>query len=201
MKILIADDDPVSRKLISRNLDNWGYEVIVASDGGEAWEIFQSDSRIHLALLDWIMPVKEGLEVCRLIKSADKRPFTHVIILTGLTDPDDLALALENGADDFVAKPFNAVELRARIRSGMRQTILHHKLKSNIRQLKQALADVKQLRGIIPICAWCKNIRDDSDYWNGVEEYLASHSEVTFTHSICPDCTEKFEREEEIVSK
>lgn len=201
MKILIADDDTVSRKLISRILTNWGYEVIQATDGGEAWAAFQSNSRIHLAILDWIMPIKEGLEVCRLIKASKQRSFTYVIILTALTKPEDLALALENGADDFVAKPFNAVELRARIRSGLRQTILHHKLKSNIRQLKQALADVKQLRGIIPICAWCKNIRDDSDYWNSVEDYLASQSEVTFTHSICPDCVKKIEQEDSIVIK
>ncbi len=195
MKVLIAEDEPVSRKLLESNLRKWGHEVVVTADGEAAIEAFSGDSAIRMVILDWMMPEKDGLAVCRAIKDKQERPFTYVIMLTAKTDKDDIVRALETGADDYISKPFDATELKARVRAGERVIELEVALQQKITELEDALAQVKQLQDIVPICAWCKKIRDDSDYWQSVEDYMEKYSEARFSHGICPECAAKLDNQ------
>lgn len=191
MKILIAEDDPISRKLLATNLSNWGHDVIVTSDGKEASQQLAAQPGIRMAILDWMMPHRDGLDVCGEIKEAREGDFIYVIILTAKAQKDNVVTALDAGADDYVTKPFNAAELRSRVRAGERIVTLESRLTQKIDELQEALDHVKQLQGIIPICAWCKKIRNDRDFWSSVEDYIGEHSQAEFSHSICPSCRDE----------
>ncbi|HEV2617505.1 MAG TPA: diguanylate cyclase [Candidatus Acidoferrales bacterium] len=120
MKILLVDDDPVSRLLLLPLLDKWGYEVEVARDGTSAWAALQAPEAPRLVLMDWMMPGLSGVEVCRKLRARVGEPYTYVILLTVRHDQQDVLEGLESGADDYLAKPCNAPALRARIRIGGR---------------------------------------------------------------------------------
>lgn len=120
MRILIAEDDPVSRRLLEARLVRWGYEVVVTRDGDEAWNYLASDAAPKLAILDWMMPGLDGVELCRRVRSKGREPYTYIILLTALHGEDDLVTGMEAGADDYLTKPFNANELRVRLRAGRR---------------------------------------------------------------------------------
>ena len=188
MKILIAEDDTLSRVLLTKHLEKWGHEVIAEKTGQEAYDQFAGDSHLQFAILDWMMPELSGVDVCARIKERHADRFSYVIMLTAKVQRDDIIAAFEKGADDFVTKPFEANELLARVNVGIRIIELHNRLKEKVEELTEAIEHIKQLEGIIPICAWCKRVRDDSDYWNSVEDYITTRSEAKFSHSICPDC-------------
>ncbi len=191
MSILIADDDAVSRQLLQGTLTRGGFPVLVATNGDEAWEIIQNEPQPpRLAILDWMMPGKEGPEICRLVRQSDRSTQTYLILLTSREDKEDLANGLDDGADDYIVKPFHPKELRARLRSGLRIVDLQLSLSERARELELALDRVQTLQGMLPICCYCKKIRDDKNYWQQVETYLESRSEATFSHGICPDCYE-----------
>ena len=120
MRILIADDNLVFRSVLQAILTQWGYDVVVASDGGQAWRLLQAEQAPRLAILDWMMPGLDGVEVCRRVRAARSLPYTYILILTAKSQCNDLAAAMESGADDYVTKPFKSVELRARLRAGRR---------------------------------------------------------------------------------
>jgi two-component system cell cycle response regulator len=120
VKILIAEDDRVSRRVLEMFLLKWGYEVVLATDGIQAWEVLQSSDAPRLALLDWMMPGKDGIQLCREIRKRDGQPYVYVVLLTAKGQKQDLLEGLEAGADDYVVKPFDAAELRARLRAGER---------------------------------------------------------------------------------
>jgi phosphoserine phosphatase RsbU/P len=113
----------------------------------------------------------------------------YLILLTTLGRTEDIVTGLESGANDYVVKPFNAAELRARVGVGVRMIQLQNELTASRRE-------VHQLQGILPICAYCKKIRADKNYWQQVESYVAQRSEATFSHGICPECFEKFVKTE-----
>lgn len=188
MRILIAEDDVVSRRLLEATLIRWGYEVIVTRNGVEAWDILQREDAPLLAILDWMMPGLDGLEVCRRLRSLQRAIPPYLIILTAKGRQEDIVTGLEAGANDYVTKPFNREELRARVRVGTRMVELQQSLAERVYALEDALARVKLLQGLLPICSYCKKIRDDQNYWQQVEAYIAEHSEAQFSHSICPDC-------------
>ena len=162
----------------------------MSEDGAQAMEAFRQNSRLQLAVLDWMMPELEGVEVCRRIKAEQGRPFTYVIMLTALNQKEDLVRAFDAGADDYVSKPWDALELRSRLKAGTRIIELEASLSAKIGEFQAALDQVQELEQILPICAWCHKIRDDSDYWGSVEEYFEGHSKTRFSHSICPTCLE-----------
>jgi len=136
MKILLAEDITVTRKLVKRILENNGYKVIEARDGQEAWEILQKEKEeINLALIDWLMPQLNGLQLCRKIKATENQGYTYIIFLTGKVDIDDVVEGLESGADDYVTKPFDKRELISRIDVGKRFIQLHQKLREANHQL------------------------------------------------------------------
>jgi sigma-B regulation protein RsbU (phosphoserine phosphatase) len=188
MKILIAEDDPISRCLLEASLAKWKYEVVVAVNGAEAWQALQVDKPPQLAILDWMMPELDGPTVCRKLRELKPRDATYVILLTARTEKADIVAGLEAGADDYLTKPFNRDELKARLGVGLRLVSLQRDLAERVRQLEQALAQVKQLSGLLPICAWCKKVRNDQNFWLQVEDYLSSHGDMRFTHAVCPEC-------------
>jgi len=191
MRILIADDDGVSRALLEAILKYWGHEVVATTDGLEAHQALQRDDAPSFAILDWLMPGLDGPEVCRKLRKLPNPKPLYILLLTVKDQRADIISGLEAGADDYVTKPFDQGELKARILAGERLLGLQDALASRVVELEEALASVKQLRGLLPICSYCKKIRDDKDYWREVEVYVGSHSGAEFTHSICPTCFEK----------
>ncbi len=188
MKILIAEDDSVSRKLLNAHLTKWGHEVIVACDGREAWDILKQADPPRLTILDWMMPEIDGTELCKKIRRQQIESYTYIILLTAKKQKEDIIAGLDFGADDYITKPFDPNELSSRVKSGIRILDLEFELAEKIRELKDALDHVKQLQGLLPICMYCKKIRDDTDTWKNIEIYIEEHSEAMFTHSICREC-------------
>jgi CheY-like chemotaxis protein len=186
MDVLIADDDPLSRASLESLIKGWGYGVVAAADGTAAWDALRGAGAPRLVVLDWVMPGIDGPDLCRRLKQLPRPPY--VILLTARGDTADLVAGLESGADDYIAKPFNLDELRARLRVGARMVALQSSLADRVAELEAALAQVKRLQGLLPICSYCKRIRVDQNYWQQVEDYIRGHSDAQFTHGICPDC-------------
>ena len=195
MKILIAEDDPVSRRLLEAALSKWGYEVLVTTNGREAWEVLQQPDAPSLIILDWLMPEMDGVEICREVRQIAALKSAYIILLTSRGAKEDIVQGLEAGADDYVTKPFDHGELRARVQVGTRVIGLQTALAQRVRELEEAIASVKTLQGLLPICCYCKKIRDDGNYWHRVESYIAGHANVRFSHGICPECSEKLKAE------
>lgn len=194
MKILIAEDDPVSRRLLQAALEKWGYEVLVTTNGTDAWNSLQGTAAAvpnPLVILDWQMPGMDGVEICRKVRKSQQLRSAYIILLTSRGAKEDIVVGLEAGADDYVTKPFDHGELRARVQVGGRVVQLQSALADRIRELEEAMASVKTLQGLLPICCYCKKIRDDGNYWHRVESYMAEHANIRFSHGICPDCSRK----------
>lgn len=191
MKILIAEDDPVSRRILEATLTRWGYELEVATDGEQAWAALRTADAPRLAILDWMMPGIDGVEICRRLREAEGDRPAYLILLTAKGEKDDIVTGLEAGANDYVTKPFDREELRARVHVGERVVSLQNSLAERVEQLQAALSEIRQLQGILPICCYCKKIRDDRKYWQQVDQYFATHMEARFSHGICPECWEK----------
>ena len=191
MRILIAEDEPVSRRVLEASLRKWGHEVVATSDGAEAWEALGREDAPLLAVLDVMMPGLGGIEVCRRVRGVPRAVSPYLILLTAKSGKESVVAGLEAGANDYVAKPFDPAELRARVNVGLQILGLQKTLADRVSELEEALSQVKQLQGLLPICSYCKSIRDDSNYWQRVESYIGSHSGVQFSHGICPDCYER----------
>ena len=191
MRILIADDDEISRVMLEAMLEKWGHETVVTLDGDQAWEALQADDAPRLAILDRLMPGKDGDEICRRAREMNRTSPLYIILLTALGRKKDVVAGLEAGADDYVSKPFSNDELRARIQVAQRVIELQSALSQRLEELEDALAHIKTLQGILPICMHCHRIRDDQESWEQLESYIQDHSEAAFTHGLCPDCLEK----------
>jgi DNA-binding response OmpR family regulator len=191
MNVLIAEDDPVSRRLLQAALNKWGYAVIVTTNGREAWAALQQPDAPALLIMDWLMPEMDGVEICRQARQTPALKSAYIILLTSRGSKEDIVEGLQAGADDYVTKPFDHGELRARVQVGSRVVQLQSALADRVKELEEAIANVKQLQGLLPICSYCKKIRDDGNYWHRVESYIAGHANVRFSHGICPDCSEK----------
>jgi phosphoserine phosphatase RsbU/P len=188
MRVLIAEDDAVSRRVLEAFLSGWGYEVAAVSNGDQAWERLKQPDVPHLILLDSMMPGMGGLEICRKVREGGYPTPAYLILLTARAQSEDIVQGLNAGADDYITKPFHREELRARIRCGERVVDLQMSLAQRVRELEEALASIKRLQGLLPICSYCKKIRNDRNYWQQVESYIGEHSEAVFTHGICPEC-------------
>ena len=188
MRILIAEDDAVSRRLLETTLTKWGYEAIVTTDGLQALDVLSQPDAPSLAILDWMMPAMEGVEVVRRVRAMQSPQSPYLIILTGRDGKADLVSGLDSGANDFVAKPFDPGELLARIEVGRRMIEMQEQLASQVHTLREALGHIRILQGILPICMYCKKICDGEGYWKQIEAYVSQHSDATFSHGICPEC-------------
>lgn len=191
MQILIADDDSTSRRMLQSALSKWRYEVVVACDGEEAWRALEVHNSPRLLILDWMMPGLDGPEICRRLRAGPSADPAYVLLLTARRSAEDIACGLDSGADDYMAKPFTKLELRARVRVGERTLALQRTLAGRVKELEAALQENHVLRGILPICSYCKKIRDDQNYWRQLEVYLSAHSRAQFSHGICPECYDK----------
>ncbi|MCR4373387.1 MAG: response regulator transcription factor [Acidobacteria bacterium] len=167
--------------MLGRTLEKWGFVVDVVHDGTAAWERISGPMPPELVIADWMMPGLDGIELCRRIRAATLASPVYVILLTARSSQQDLVAGLEAGADDYLTKPFDPDELRARIHVGQRTIAL--------------IANVKRLTGLLPICSYCKRIRSDEDYWQQVDSYITDHTDARFSHGICPTCMEKALRE------
>jgi DNA-binding response OmpR family regulator len=191
MNILIADDDLASRRLLDVTLKRRGYSVLVTADGLGAWNQLQAPESPSLAIPDWLMPGLDGVELCRRLRAVPRQRPLYIILLTGYSRKQDIATGLQAGADDYIVKPFDRDELNARVQVGMRLVQLQETLADRVQELEVALSRVKVLHGLLPMCSYCKNVRDDQNYWQQVEDYMAAYADVRFSHGICPDCYKK----------
>lgn len=188
MRVLIAEDDATSRFLLQTTLTQLGYEVTVTRDGGEAWERLSLPDRPRLAVLDWMMPRMDGIEVCRRIRELGPSGYCYTVLLTAKSQSEDIVEGLEAGADDYLVKPFDRHELRCRLATGRRILDLEARLVDKVAELEAAASHVKQLEGLLPICMHCKSIRDDSDTWHRLESYFEKHAGASFSHALCDAC-------------
>ena len=191
MRVLLAEDESTSRQVLRAALERWGYEVVLALDGDQALEVLQAEDRPLIAIVNWFMPGVDGAELCRRIRSTPDLRSIYMILLTARDSTEDIVEGLQAGADDYVTKPFDNDVMRARVQVGARVVNLRSELANRVIELEEALSRVTQLQGLLPICSYCKRIRDDHDYWQQVEGYISEHSDARFSHSICPDCHDR----------
>jgi len=183
-KILLIDDQPNNLKVLLSVLMENNFEVHIAENGKQAFRVLDHYYP-DLILLDVMMPDIDGFEVCRRIKANKETAVIPVIFMTALDSIEDKILAFEAGGIDYIAKPFQQEEVLARVN-------IHLTMRKQQLALEQALAEVKKLSGILPICSFCKQIRTDDGYWQQVEQYVTEHSEAKFSHGLCPDCAKKY---------
>jgi sigma-B regulation protein RsbU (phosphoserine phosphatase) len=177
MKVLIAEDDLISRKVLRLTLQQLGHEVVVACDGAEAWELFNQEP-VRVIVSDWMMPNLDGLAFCRRVRDRPQTPYTFFIILTAAhTTSEDYSLAMDSGIDDYLTKPLDREMLRTRLH--MAERILRYTTEINL------------LQDLIPMCSYCQKIRDGADYWERVDTYIRARTGVRFSHGICPPCYEQ----------
>jgi sigma-B regulation protein RsbU (phosphoserine phosphatase) len=195
MRILIADDDSALRHGLFVHASRWGYEPILCADGTEARIVLRGANPPPLALLDWNMPGADGLELCREIRSLPQLASTYVVLLTAHTAREEMVTGLDCGADEYMVKPVDWELLRVRIQIGARIVTLQQSLAQRVRELQEALDTLKVLSGLLPMCSYCKRIRNDNDYWQQLECYLSEHTDAQFSHGVCPDCYEHAQKE------
>ena len=188
VRILIAEDDQSTRALLTTYVGKWGYVAEPACDGAQAWDMLSAPDPPRLVLLDWMMPGIDGLSLCRKIRALPDGNLFHVILLTARTSAQDLIEGFAAGVDDYIRKDFNRDELRARINVGARVVQLQTALARKVSDLEDALAHIKTLQGILPICMHCHKIRNDEEIWQRLEEYISSHTTAMLSHCLCPDC-------------
>jgi DNA-binding response OmpR family regulator len=174
MKILIAEDDLISRKLLTTTLKQFGHEVKAFDNGMDAWAAFDA-SPMRVIVSDWLMPGVDGLDFCRRVRARMQTEYTYFILLTANVQGKDTYMeAMNAGIDDFLAKPLDRDQIWMR-------------LKVAERILKYATT-IQALESMLPICSYCKNVRDDNNYWQQVETYLSNRTGTSFSHSVCPTC-------------
>jgi len=177
LKILTVEDDPVARAVLRQSLLRLGHEVLEASDGEGAWEQVQREP-VRVVVSDWQMPRLSGLDLCRKVRGRVGGEYVYFILLTSSdATEENQRTAADAGVDDFLTKPLNVSELWNRLRVAER--VLRY------------TTQVRQLEELLPICTYCKKIRDDQNYWQQMEGYINQRTGSEFSHSICPDCYTK----------
>lgn len=188
--ILIIDDLPTNLGLLFNALRQVPYRVLVHTSGQAALNAIHEASP-DLILLDVMMPGMDGFETCRRLKADPKVADIPVLFLTALSDATDELRGFEVGGVDYIIKPIKVPTVLARVQTHLKLRALQQAMAIRNAELEAALKQVRQLEGLVPICANCKKIRDDAGYWHEVEVYVEAHSEAQFTHGICPDCKTK----------
>lgn len=191
MKILIAEDSPVSRRLLEAQLTQWGHEIVTVNDGLTAWKAMVAPDAPPVFILDWMMPGMDGASLCRKFRDIFPLRPAYIILLTALGSRGSRIAGLDAGVDDYITKPFHADELKARLDAGLRVVGLQQALAAKAEELTTVLASARQLRELLPMCSYCKKVRDDQDYWQQVEGYLSEHTDASIQPSVCPPCYEK----------
>ena len=187
-RLLLADDDADLGPAIKRALELEGYVVDLFTRGDDVLAAGRS-ADYDVILLDIGLPHGTGLEVLRTLRSEGIA--TAVIVVTAFDRTQQRVAGLDAGADDYVIKPFDPDELRARLKVGQRVVDLERALGKQVQDLQDALNDVKRLKRLLPICMYCKSVRDDQDYWRQIEDYIYTETGTDFSHGICPNCMER----------
>ena len=176
-RILMAEDDPISARVLQAALCKFGYEPVVARDGTEAWDQFDREP-FRMIVSDWMMPGLDGLTLCEKVRARGHTAYTYFILLTGReTTPANYELAGAAGVDDFLTKPLDREIIRIRLQVAER--------------ILKCTAEIRQLKEMIPMCVYCRKVRDEHDYWDMVESYIQKETGSRFSHGACPDCYEK----------
>ena len=177
MKILTVEDDLVARKILVQALHRLGYATVEAANGEEALQVMEKES-VRVIVSDWLMPGIDGLELCRRIRFRVNSEYTYFILLTSReADATNQREAIEAGVDDFLSKPLDMQELWMRLHVSER--------------ILKFTTQVRQLEAFLPICSYCKKVRDDQNYWQQIEAYINERTGSEFSHSICPDCYQR----------
>ncbi len=199
--VLIVDDIHRNIQILATVLERSGYAVSFALSGQQAIDILENGG-CDLILLDVMMPVMNGYETCRRIRTIPGRENLPIIFLTARSEQKDINMGFEAGAVDYLTKPCNTAELLARVGTHVQLKRMRDLLEERNRKLQEqngelarlngelaeTLEKIKVLEGILPICSFCKKIRDDKGYWSQVESYITRHSKAMFSHSVCPEC-------------
>lgn len=174
MKVLVVEDDAISRWHLESMLAQWGYEVTACENGSKAWSLYESND-FRLVISDWMMPETDGIELCRKIRRARRNPYCYFLLLSTNRSLDGSLKEIDVEVDDFLNKPLNADELKSRLRVAEQVLALH--------------SMSERQHEVTPICAWCRRIRITESDWREAEAY--SDSEYSYTYSICPECSQK----------
>ncbi|MBL8919538.1 MAG: response regulator [Myxococcaceae bacterium] len=196
-RVLVAEDEAVTRHLLSSTLTRFGYDVIAVSDGDQAWTVLSGPTPPLLALLDWQMPGLDGPQICQKVRDRTGGSYAYLLLVTSRSSKADVVEGLSAGADDFITKPVDTEELRARLRVGERVLKLEQSLADQIVRLQEEKAHVQELQGMIPICMHCKRVRNTEQIWERVETYIEAHSMAKFSHALCQNCLDEYYPEEE----
>jgi PleD family two-component response regulator len=188
-KILIVDDTPANIQVLDEVLQA-EFDVYFALNGNEAVQKVKT-LQPDLILLDIMMPVMGGFEVCRILKAEEQFKNIPIIFITALGQPEEESRGLKLGAADYITKPFNPDLVQLRVRNHLELKTQRDALEQRTIELEKALAEIKVLQGIIPICSSCKKIRDDQGYWQQLEIFIRDHSDAEFSHGLCPGCAEE----------
>ena len=199
MSILMVDDHPDNRVLVMKFLEKAGFQdlqtVASAQEAFAFLGVSEKKCPVELVLMDIMMPEINGIEACRRMKEVKEIKDIPVIMMTALTDMRSLEAAFNAGAVDYVTKPLRSVELVARVRSALRlkheidkRKLREEELRIRNEELEKAAREIKTLRGFLPICMYCKKIRDDQGYWQQLEAYFMRHSDLAFSHGLCEPC-------------
>jgi len=173
----MAEDDPIGARMLQATLSKFGYEPVIARDGTEAWDKFDREP-FRMIVSDWMMPGLDGLELCRKVRARGHTAYTYFILLTGCdTSTANYELAGAAGVDDFLTKPLNKEAIKIRLRVAER--------------ILKYTAEIRQLREMIPICVYCRKVRDEHECWDPVETYIQKQTGSRFTHAACPTCYEE----------
>jgi len=176
MKVLIAEDDDIASRVLEAALLKLGHEPLLATDGEAAWSMLQAQPA-RVIVSDWRMPLLDGLELCRRVR-ARRGEYVYFILLTQMAATEkNLREAMEAGVDDFLGKPIDPSQLWMRLRVAER--------------ILGFTTEVQQLESFLPICGYCKNVRDDKNYWQRIEQYLKDRTGTDFSHGVCPDCYDR----------
>jgi sigma-B regulation protein RsbU (phosphoserine phosphatase) len=177
VKILAVEDDAVARAILRQALRRLGHEMVEAADGEAAWTLLQAEP-VRVVVSDWIMPRADGLELCRKIRARTNGDYIYFILLTSRdASEENQTAAADAGVDDFLTKPLDVTELWMRLRVAER--------------ILKYTTQVRQLEEMLPICSYCRKIRDDHNYWRQLESYVCERTGSDFSHSVCPDCYDR----------
>lgn len=177
MKVLLIENDPISRLYMEASLATLGLQSEIAESGDEARRILVATPSIRLIVCDWLMTDQTGLDLCRWVR-ARKLEYVYFILYTPRdASKENEDAAIEAGVDDFLQKPVNLRDLRVRLHVA--------------RRILDSAAHIRELQSLVPICSYCKSVREDKDYWQRIEQYVSARTGSEFTHSVCPTCYQK----------
>lgn len=177
MRILAVEDDDLARRVLHRALTRLGHEVLEATDGEQALNVLARED-VRVIVSDWLMPKLDGLELCRAIRAQPGQDYVYFVLLTSQTaSTENQREAADAGVDDFLNKPLDFNELWMRLRVAER--------------ILAFATQVRTLEAFIPMCSYCKKVRDDQNYWTQIESYINTRTGTDISHSVCPDCYQR----------